>query len=163
MNLVTPRIEIKVDHAKITVSDRTRLRAIQMKAEADGISIDQFCEKLASQTRQYYQMKLYPTKLGPDKAFKSEKGKWRIENIDGSSQPYTLKNVLEANLYTHIRAYLMGLAMSEITKDRKERKLETVILRDDNRVAIVKDGKLQLHSSDDWFRTHLKKRARRES
>lgn len=108
-----------MDHARVTVSDRMRLRAIQMKTEADGITIDQFCKVLSGETRQYYQVKLYPTKLGPDKAYRDENGRWRMEDVVGHSQPYTLKGVLEANLYTHIRGYLMGLLMSEMAKDRK--------------------------------------------
>ncbi len=157
------RLEIRVDHARVRVSDKLRLKAIQMKAEAEGITVDQFCKELSSQTRKYYRLKRYPTKFGPDKAYRDENGRWRMESVDERSQPYTLKNVLEANLYTHIRAYLMGLAMSEMAKDRKDWKPETVILRDDNRIAIVKEGKLELHSSDDWFKTNLKKRIRREN
>jgi len=67
---------------------------------------------------------------------------------------------LQANLYTHIRAYLMRLAMSEMTKDRKGWKPETVILRDDDKVAIVKEGKLELQSWDDWSKKNLKKRTK---
>ena len=156
------RLEIRVDHARVTVSDKLRLKAIQMKAKADGITIDQFCKRLARETRQYYRAKMYPTKLGPNKAYNDENGKWRIENIDGRSQPFTLKNVLEASLYTHIRPYLMGLVMSEMGEDRKDWKPQTIILRNDNQVAIVEDGKLQLHSSDEWFKS-LKKRTRRET
>ena len=152
------RLEIRVDHARVTVSDRMRLRAIQMKTEADGITIDQFCKELSGETRQYYQVKLYPTKLGPDKAYRDENGRWRMEDVDGRSQPYTLKGVLAANLYTHIRGYLMGLLMSEMAKDRKDWKPETVIPRDDKRIAIVRRGKLELVSSDDWLKTNLKKR-----
>jgi len=33
-----------------------------------------------------------------------------------------------------------------------------VILRDDKRIAIVRGGKLELVSSDDWLKTNLKKR-----
>ncbi len=151
-------LEIRVDHARVKVSDRLRLKAIQMKAKADGITVDQFCKELSSETRQYYRLKRYPTKFGPNKAHRNENGKWRMESVDERSQPYTLKNVLEANLYTHIRAYLMGLAMSEMAKDRKDWKPETVILRDENKIAIVKEGKLELHSSDEWFKTNRKKR-----
>ncbi len=86
-----------------------------------------------------------------------------MESVDEHSQPYTLKNVLKANLYTHIRAYLMGLAMSEMAKNRKDWKPQTVILRGENKIAIVKGGKLELHSSDDWFKTNLKERIRREN
>ncbi len=114
------RLEIRVDHARVKVSDKLRLKAIQMKAEADGITVDQFCKELSRETRQYYRLKLYPTKFGPNKAYRDENGKWRMESFDEHSQPYTLKNVLEANLYTHIRAYLMGLAISEMAKECKD-------------------------------------------
>ncbi len=157
------RLEIKVDHTVVMVSDKKRLKAIQMKAEADGITIDQFCKQLSGETRRYYRLKVYPTKFGPDKAFQAENGKWRMLDVDEHSQPYTLKNILAANLYTHIRGYLMGLVMSEMAKDRKDWKPETIILRDDNKVAIVKDGELELHSSDDWFKTNPRKRNRREN
>ena len=61
-------------------------------------------------------------------------------------------------MYTHIRGYLMGLLMSEMAKDRKDWKPETVIPRDDKRIAIVRGGKLELVSSDAWLNTNLKKR-----
>ena len=61
------RLEIRVDHAKIKI-DRLWLKAVQMKAEADGISIDRFRKELSKETRQYYRVKQYPTKLGPEKA-----------------------------------------------------------------------------------------------
>jgi len=50
--------------------------------------------------------------------------------------------------------------MSEMTKDRKGWKPETVILRDDDKVAIVKEGKLELQSWDDWSKKNLKKRTK---
>ena len=155
-------LEIRVDHAKVEVN-RLWLKAVQMKAEADGISVDEFCKELSRETRQYYRFKQYPTKLGPEKAYRDESGEWSMEDLDGRSQQYTLKNVLQANLYTHIRAYLMGLAMSKTTRDRKGWKPEIVILRDDDEVATVKAGKLELHSTDDWFKTNLKKKTRRRT
>jgi hypothetical protein len=153
---------IRVDHARVEVSGLW-LKAVQMRAEADGISIDKFCKELSKETRQYYRIKQYPTKLGPEKAFRDENGKWRMEDLNGRSQQYTLKNVLQANLYAHLRAYLMGLAMSEMTKDSKGWKPETVILRDEDKVAIVKEGKLELQSWDDWIKKNRKKRAKRGS
>jgi hypothetical protein len=156
------RFEIRVDHARVQVSE-LQLKAIQMKAEADGITIEEFCKKLVRETRQYYRAKMYLTKFGPDKAFQDEKGKLWIESLEDHSQRYTLKRVLEMNLYAHIRPYMMGLAMSKMAKDRTRWKPEVIILRGDNKVAVVKEGKLKLHSSDDWFKKNLKKKSRRES
>jgi len=65
-------------------------------------------------------------------------------------------------LYGHIRPYLMGLAMSETTKDDTKWTPEVVILRDDDKVAVVKEGKLKLHSSDNWIKIGQKRKARRE-
>jgi len=154
-------LEIRVEHASVKIS-KLQLKAIKMKAEADGITIEKFCKALARETRQYYLANMYPTKVGPNKAYREESGKWRMEGFDGRSQRYTLQNVLEMNLYIRTRAYLMSLAMSETTKDRKGWKPETIILREDDRVAIVKEGKLKLHSWDNWFKTNPKKTTSRE-
>jgi hypothetical protein len=155
---LTDHIEIKIDHASLKVSDKLRLKAIRMKAKAEGITVDQFCQALSKETREYYQHKLFPTKLGPEKAYRDENGSWRMYDLSEDSQPYTLQSVLEANLYVHIRAYLMGLALSEEGQQGEGWKPETIILRNDNKIAIVKDGKLELHVSEDWVRLLEKKR-----
>jgi len=77
------RLEIRVDHAKIEI-DRLWLKAVQMKAEADGISIDRFRKELSKETRQYYRVKQYPTKLGLEKAYRDKNGKWRMEHLKGA-------------------------------------------------------------------------------
>ncbi len=153
-------LEIRVDHARLKVTDGLQLRAIQMKAKADGITVDEFCKALSQETREYYRKKLFPTKFGPEKAYREESGSWRMSDPDEGSQSYTLKRVLETNLYVHTRAYLMGLIMSEHGQSRKGWEPETIILRDDDKVAIVKGGKLTLHSSDDWFRKLDKKKGK---
>lgn len=154
-------LEIRVDHASVKVSDKLRLKAIQMKAKAEGMTLDQFCSALSRETRDFYRQKLFPTKLGPEKAYRDESGAWRMHELETGSQPYTLQKVLEANLYTHIREYLMGLILSDTGQRRKGYEPETIILRDDNKVAVVKRGKLELHSSDDWFKTLEKKKGKR--
>ncbi len=155
------RWEVRVDHARVQVSE-SQLKAIRMKAKADGTAIEEFCNALAGETRRFYRSKLYPTKLGPERAFQDDLGRWRMMDVDENSQPFTLRNVLLANLYVHIRPYLMGLALLE-TKDDTKWMPEVVILRDDDKVAVVKGGKLKLHSSDDWFKKNLKKKTGRES
>ncbi len=157
MNSNVDSLEIRADHERLKITDGLQLKAIQMKTKADGMTVAQFCKALSRQTSEYYRKKLFPTKLGPEKAYRDENGAWRVNDIWEGSQPYTLKKVLEANLYVHTRAYLMGLIMSEKGQSRKGRKPETIILRDDDKVAIVKGGKLTLHSSDDWFRMLGKK------
>ena len=154
-------LEIRVDHARVKVSDRLQLKAIRMKAKADGMTVDQFCSALSRQTRELYRRKLFPTKLGPVKAYRDESRAWRVNDLERGSEPYTLKGVLEAILYVNIRAYLMGLILSEEGRGRKGWEPETVILRDDQKVAIVKRGKLKLHSEDDWFRMLEKRKGKR--
>jgi hypothetical protein len=153
-------LEIRADGASVKVSDKLRLKEIQMKAKADGIAVDQFCQALAHETQEFYRRKLYPTKFGPEKAWE-EDGSWRMEDANHGSQAYTLQNILEANLYRHIRAYLMGLILSE--KDRRTKKYApgAVILRNDDTVAIVKRGKLKLQSADDYFGTLDRSKSKR--
>jgi len=155
------RLEIRVDSACVKVSDKLRLKAIQMKAKAERITVDQFCQALSHETREFYRQKLYPTKFGPMKANREESGNWTMEDLNHGSQPYTLQNILEANLYRHVRAYLMGLILSEKDKRTKKYGPGAVILRKDNKVAIVKRGKLELHSSDDYFRTLDRSKSKR--
>ncbi len=160
MDDLIEHLEIMVGHARLKVSDRLRLKAIRMKAKADGITIDQFRRALSKETKEYFRQKLFPIKLGPEKAYRDANGAWKMNDLWEGSQPYTLQRVLEANLYAHIRPYLMGLVLSEEGRRSKEWKPETIILRDDNMIAIVKDGKLELQSSDDWLRTLEKKNTR---
>lgn len=155
------RLEIRVDSVCVKVSNKLQLKAIQMKAKAEGITVDQFCQALTLETQEFYRQKLYPTKFGPEKAYVDESGEWRMHDLEHGSQPYTLQRVLEANLYRHTRAYLMGLALSEAGRGRKDWKPETIILRGDKQVAIVKEGRLKLHSSEDWFRMLEKQKGKR--
>lgn len=135
------------------VSDKLRLKAIQMKAKAEGITVDQFCQALSHETQGFYREKLYPTKFGTEKAYRDESGSWMMHDLDYGSKPYTLQAVLDANLYRHIRAYLMGLILSEKDKKTGRTGPGAVIFRDDDQVALVERGRLRLLSSDDYFGT----------
>lgn len=159
--LIAP-LEIRVDHARVKISDKLELRAIQMKAKAEGLTVEEFCRALSRQTGEFYRQKLFPTKFGPVKAYRDESRAWRVDSLERESQPYTLKIVLEANLYTHIRAYLMGLVLSDVG-GRKGRVPEMIILRGDKKVAIVKHGKLELHSEEDWFKSLERRKGKRTS
>lgn len=161
--LSTAPLDIRVDHARVKVDDRLQLKAIQMKAKAEGMTVEKFCRALSRQTREFYRQKLFPTKFGPLKACRDESGAWKVDSLERGSQPYTLKMVLEANLYTHIRAYLMGLVLSDVGGRRKGRVSEMIILRGDKKVAIVKHGKLELHSEEDWFKGLERRKGKRTS
>lgn len=56
-------MEIRVDHARVKISDKLELRAIQMKAKAEGMTVEEFCRALSRQTREFYRQKLFPTKF----------------------------------------------------------------------------------------------------
>lgn len=161
--LSTAPLEIRVDHARLKVYDKLRLKAIQMKAKAEGMTVEKFCRTLSRETREFYLQKLFPTKFGPVKAYRNESGAWRVDDFERGCQPYTLKTVLEANLYVHTRAYLMGLILSALRRRDKKRDPGTIILRDDDRVAIVRRGRLKLHSQEDWLETLERKKGKRTS
>lgn len=157
----TRKIEIRVAHARVTVSDKLRQKAIQMKAKADGMTLDQFRRALSEETRELYRRKLYPTKFGLEKAYRDEGGDWRANDIEHGSLPHTLQNVLDANLYRHTRAYLLGLVLSEMGKRDKNPEAGAIILRNDNKVAIVKQGKPEFRSDEDYFKTPGRGKSRR--
>ncbi len=76
LNSNVDSLEIRVDHECLKITDGLQLKAIQMKAKADGVTIEQFCKALSRETSEYYRKKLFPTKLGPEKAYpmKTERG-----------------------------------------------------------------------------------------
>ena len=57
----------------------------------------------------------------------------------------------------------MGLILSDLRRRDKKRDPGTIILRDDDKVAIVRRGKLKLHSQEDWLETLERKKGKRTS
>jgi hypothetical protein len=158
----TPLLVIEVDGAKLEITHLTWVKALKMKAEVEGVSLEELIGHIVRETRELYAKKLYPTKFGEVKAYQNEKGDWVVDEFWEGEIPYSLQNVLERNVYLHIRAYLMGLVLSEMAQEEhaKGKKLdwepETIVMRADNTVAIVKKGQVSVIPFKEWLRSQKK-------